>query len=272
MYLAIDIGGTKVLLVAFDAEGRIVKEYKFPTAKNYGTFLEDLASGLEQFKTYHFEACCCAIPGKVDRNRGIGVRFGNLAWTNVSLVEDLKKLTGLTKVYLENDAKLAGLFESKVNSNYQNILYVTVGTGMGIAVINGGNINFDVEDLGGAIFMIEEDGQQRPWDEVSSGHALTAKYGKMAREIEDPKIWQEYVVSLARGLSQLVNKYHPEVIIIGGGVGAHFHKYGKLLNEELKKYGNNMVEIPPVIQADKPENAVIYGCFDFIHQKLGNRL
>ena len=104
---------------------------------------------------------------------------------------------------------------------------------------------------------------------MASGRALKKKYGKKASEIDDPAIWQAYVKDLAPGMSELVAVVQPEVIIIGGGVGAHLEKFQPYHVHELKKYENHMVIIPPIIKAKRPEEAVIYGCYDFIRQQIG---
>jgi hypothetical protein len=49
-------------------------------------------------------------------------------------------------------------------------------------------------------------------------------------------------------------------------LGTYFHKYGDFLVKELEKYQNTMVSIPPIVQAKRPEEAVVYGCYDFIKQ------
>jgi glucokinase len=62
----------------------------------------------------------------------------------------------------------------------------------------------------------------------------------------------------------------PEVVIIGGGVGTHFDKYGKLLETELKKYQTPLVPIPPIRAAQRPEEAVIYGCYELVKETYGS--
>src|SRR3989344_3373615 len=90
LYLAVDVGASKTLLAAFSVTGKAAKQQRFPTAKNYQKFLQDLKHCLDsEFSDYQFTACCCAIPGKVDRKLGIGQSFGNLEWKNVPIKDDL---------------------------------------------------------------------------------------------------------------------------------------------------------------------------------------
>ena len=93
------------------------------------------------------------------------------------------------------------------------------------------------------------------------------KYGKLASEIDDQKTWKEIVRLLRPGIVELIAVLNPEVIIIGGGVGRHFEKFGDLLVEDLKRYETPLLALPPIIGAKRPEEAVIYGCYDYARQK-----
>ncbi len=268
MYLGIDVGGTKTLLVAFSAEGKILKAYKFPTPQRYPDFLAQLESTLVQFKDYHITACCCAVPGRVDRQKGVGLVFGNLAWHNAPIKKDLSRLLTHAKVAIENDSNLAGLHEALIfQKEYKKVLYITIGTGIGDGIIIDGKIDPDFADSESGQMMLDYHGKLVRWEDIASGRALVDRYGKPGSEIEDPKIWRQFAKDLSLGLVELVAAMQPEVIIIGGGIGTHFDKYGPYLRAELRRHENRMVMMPPVIQAKKPQEAVIYGCYDYLVQR-----
>ena len=109
--------------------------------------------------------------------------------------------------------------------------------------------------------LLEHDGKMRTWESFASGKAIVKKYGKRASEIEDERIWRAISKNIALGLVQLIAVVQPDVIVIGGGVGSHFEKFKKPLNEILKKYETPMVTIPPVVGAINAEEAVVYGCY-----------
>lgn len=269
MYLGVDVGGTKTLLAVFSDSGEILEKTKFPTPEDYEHFLtvlKEIIPPLE--KRYQLKFCCCAAPGYIDRKRGIATRFGNLAWHNVPLKDDLGKILGGIPVVVENDAKLAGLSEALlVRDKYTKVLYITVGTGIGDGIIINGKIDPNLADSEAGQMVIEYKGRLYRWEDLASGRAIMARYGRKAKDIDDPKIWAEYAALLAKGIDILVAVLQPEVVIIGGGVGTHFEKFGTLLKDELKKLETQMVKMPPVIQAKRPEEAVIYGCYDFIKQQ-----
>ncbi len=270
MLLCVDIGATKTLVAAFTESGELSRQSKFPTAKNYQKFIHDLENILKnRFSDTKFRAGCCAVPGLVDRKNGLAREFGNRPWRNVPIGSDISDIAGIIPVLIESDANLAGLFEAKIfHKKYKKVLYLTISTGIGDAYISDGKIVESLADSEGGHMIILHKGKLQEWEDFASGRALFAKYGRRASEINDPRIWREFVPGIAQGLGQLIATFLPDIVIIGGGLGAHFEKYGDLLQNELEKYRNKMVNIPPVIKAKKPEEAVIYGCYEYIKQNV----
>lgn len=273
MYLAIDIGGTKTLLSVFDELGAIKTSFKFPTPPNYDDFKSTLASNIKDHlgEFGKFSYCCCAVPGHINRETGVALGFGNLGWKDVPIRNDVQAIVN-TPVIIENDANIAGLSEAQyVKEQYRKVLYITISTGIGDGIITDGIIDKALADSEPGHMVFENDGVMQTWEHFASGKAIVQRYGKIAAEIDDQKTWKLIVHDIARGLIEVISTIQPDVVIIGGGVGAHFHKYGHLLNEELAKYQElvgSVVIIPPVIGAKHPEEAVIYGCYELIRQTL----
>ena len=68
----------------------------------------------------------------------------------------------------------------------------------------------------------------------------------------------------------MTGRLDSEVIIIGGGVGAHFDRFGKFLEEEMREYSSDLVPTPVLREALHAEQAVIYGCLTLIQQLRHN--
>lgn len=271
MFGAVDIGGTKTLVAVFDKHGKVIEQVKFPTPQDYENFKIQLAKHVANLSTHDFAQAVVAAPGNINRNKGVVLACGNLPWQIIPLEADCEKIF-MAPVLVENDAKLAGLSEAVlINNDYTKVLYVTLSTGIGIAVINDGVIDMAVGDSGGHEMLIEFRGEHETWEKLASGKAIAERYGKRASEIEDPAIWKEISMRIAVGLIELIAIVQPEVIIIGGGVGTHFKKYGDILKEMLSQYETPMLKIPPVVPAQKPEEAVIYGCYEFAKQHYEKR-
>lgn len=267
MYLAIDIGGTKTLLAVFSLSGELIESQKFLTPKDYGKFKYELKKSIEEsFGKHEFKIACCAVPGRLNYKSGIAEGFGNLDWQNILIRADVSDILGIP-VLVENDAKLAGLSEAQlVLRQYKKVQYLTVSTGIGGGLIIDGKLepNFELSEPGH--MMLEHNGKLTKWEDFASGRAIVKRYGKKASEIDDPKTWHSITKDLAAGMIDVIAMVQPDVVIIGGGVGTHFEKFGKMLNDELKKYENPLVPIPPIVGAKRPETAVIYGCYELIKQ------
>lgn len=264
MYLAIDIGGTKTLLARMGHDGKVQESFKFPTPHEYEEFKQQLADNIAKITTDKWQMVCVAAPGRIDRERGVGVAFGNLDWQNVPLRDDIKKLTRCD-VLLENDVKLAGLSEARfLRPKMRKVVYITISTGISNGVIIDQTIDPDLQDSEAGHMLFERGGKLVTWESFASGKAIVKRFGKIAAEIDDPKIWEIISHDFALGIIDIIANIQPDIIIIGGGVGSHFHKYEKPLQKALKKYESPMVPIPPVVAAKHPEEAVIYGCYELI--------
>jgi predicted NBD/HSP70 family sugar kinase len=264
MYLAVDIGGTKTLLAKFSQAGQMSQPVKFPTPKSYDDFLAAFKLAFSKFETNDFAAVCVGVPGKLDRKRGFLIGLGNLPWKHQNIQEDIKNIVKCP-VLVENDAKLAGLYEAiKLKDKYKKVLYITLGTGIGIALVTNQQIDNQLSDWGGKFLPVERGGKDISWEEIASGRAITKTYGKKASEITDPESWQQISRNIAKGLTELIAITEPEAVVIGGGVGKHFEKFGKFLNNELKKRELPAHPVPKLLPAVNSEDAVVYGCYELI--------
>lgn len=270
MILAIDIGGTKTLLAVFDPSGALLETNKFPSNNDYRVFKEDLAENLQKLTNKTYQICCVGRPGTIVRNSSKATAFGNLAWSNVSLTEDLEKMLRCP-ILEENDANLAGLSEAKsYGESKDSTLYVTISTGIGGGYIVDGKIYQNMIDAEVGAMIFERDDKLVRWEDIASGKSIVAKYGKRASEISDPVVWSEIAYNIAIGLYNIIRIITPSLIIIGGGVGAHFEKFKEPLIQHLEKIKPGYVW-PEIIQAKHAEEAVIYGCYYLAKENIQSR-
>jgi predicted NBD/HSP70 family sugar kinase len=271
MYLGIDIGGTKTLAACLDERGVIQEQIRFLTPQAYGEFLNELAKTVAKLSTNKFIAAGVAAPGRINHTRDVVIAFGNLPWKDVPLKADVERMVHCP-VVMSNDAKLAGLSEAMLlKDKYSRVLYVTISTGIGVGFIVDQHIDPALEDSEAGSILIEHNGKLEPWEKLASGRAIVQRFGKQASQITDEATWRHIVRDIAQGLADLVATIQPEVIVLGGGVGSHFDRYGELLKEELQQYETPLVPMPPVQEAARPDEAVVYGCYDLAKETYGRR-
>lgn len=265
MYLAIDIGGTKTLFTVFSSSGKLLESIRIETPQEYPDFVKQIKATYGKLDhTAGLKSCVIGAPGKINRRSGTVVAFGNLDWENIPLRTDLESALEIPCV-IENDANLAGLSEALlIRHNYKKALYLTVSTGIGGSIILNGELRPEYADMEIGMMVFEHDGKIQEWEEFASGKAIYNEYGKKVSDIaeDDSSTWYKITRNLALGMTAIIANHTPDVIIIGGGVGAHFEKYADRLHEQLMLYSSKLVSVPPMRKAIRAEEAVIYGCYE----------
>jgi predicted NBD/HSP70 family sugar kinase len=267
MYVGIDVGGTKTIAAILSSDGIISERERFPTPKDYGEFLRTLEKAFNNFHEQEHAAGGIGIPVTVfDRNHERAVNFGNLPWRNINIQQDVERICHCP-IAVDNDAKMAGLSEAMLLQNeFSKVLYVTISTGIGYAIIDHLKIDDNVGDGGGRTMLLEHQGKLVPWESFASGHAIVERFGKKAVDITDEKTWQLIARDISQGIIELIAFTEPEVIVIGGSVGVYYDRFGDILIADLEKYKLPLVTIPSIRGAQRPEDAVVYGCYDLAKQ------
>lgn len=269
MNIGIDIGATKVLVCHITNEG-IKNSIRFETPKNYTDFLIILSNTVVSMTTESIDYCVIAIPGVVDQEKGYIISCGNLNWKDVPIMHDIKSRLHCHNVHIENDAKLAALSEARLLPHIKRVFYLTVSTGIGGALVIDGNLDKSTihNEIGHTLY--ERDGKIVTWQSFASGKALVQRFGKKASEIDDPYVWAIFSKDLCLGIIDIAAFLYPDVVVIGGGVGSHFHKYKKQLDNELQALSSPIITIPTIRKAAHPEEAVIYGCIEVMKDHENN--
>lgn len=259
MIVTVDTGGTKTLVAVFDADGQIVSQQKFPTPPDINDYIALLVTTIDsEIERDDITCLSIGLPGTIVN--GVMVWAGNLAWHGT----DMKALLGAQfpcPIIVENDANLAGLAEARaLREPVETCLYITVSTGIGIGLIRNGQIDANLSTAEGGHIVLAHEGAYARWETFASGKALHTKYNKLASEIDDPAIWDEIAQHIAQGLFVHLPLLQPQVVVMGGGVGAYFDEFSQQLNELIKANLKSQY-IPVIIKAVHPEEAVIYGCY-----------
>ena len=268
MYLGIDIGGTKTLIGRFTRDGELQESLKFPTPKSYAEFQQSLAEGIARITTKPWKLACVAAPGTVNHEKGIVEAFGNLKWTKTPLVATVRSIAGCD-VLIDNDAKLAALSEARaLKTDYHKVLYVTISTGIGAGLVIDGKLDRDLSDSEVGWMLHEREGKMVTWESFASGKAIVKRFHKQAEDINDPHVWKLVSHDIALGLIDVCAVLQPDIVILGGGVGGHYPKFKKPLNDELKKYESPLVRAPKIVAAKRPHEAVLLGCYQMMKDHL----
>ena len=144
----IDLGGTTVKIAYFDETGTMLDKWEIPTVTaNHGAqILPDIAASiLSYMDAHHIDKTTIlglgiGVPGPVNA-KGVVNKCINLGWGVFNISEELTRLTGFP-VKAGNDANVAALgeFWKGGGQDYDNVVFVTLGTGVGGGIVVEGNL------------------------------------------------------------------------------------------------------------------------------------
>lgn len=245
--LGIDIGGTKTALVVGTPDGRIVERREFPSQADRGpdAMLENILAEARSLARVHPEiaAAGASVGGPVDAERGVVLGPPNLpGWTEVHLERELEKGLALP-ARIEHDAKACALAEWQYGAGRgtQNMVFLTLGTGLGAGLIVNGHLVRGANNLAGEVghWRISDDGpliygKRGSLEGWASGAGLlalakqfyprrfhaavsAAEVGEAwhAGDIEAADVVARSAHALGIGLALLVDLLAPEAIVLG---------------------------------------------------------
>lgn len=268
MIVAVDTGGTKTLVTSFDKRGNPGESFRFPTPPMSDEYLALLAECIhDNFSGKKVEAIVVGTPGVI-RNNILTWAGGNLGWENLDIAKSLQHVIDCP-VWLENDANLAGLAETRALKKIpETSLYITVSTGIGSGIILNGAINEPLGDSEVGHMHLEYDGRLQEWEKFASGKAIKRVYGRYASDIHDLTVWKQIAERISRGLLAIIPTLRPDVVIIGGSIGTYYEHYGVELKRILREHLRPHITVPEIRRAQHPEEAVVYGCYHYAKNKL----
>ncbi len=155
----VDLGGTTVKLAFFDEHGTMLNKWEIPTvtANNGSQILPDIAASIRShldkvgIPDENILGIGIGVPGPVDAN-GVVNLCVNLGWGHFNIHEELGKLTGFP-VKAGNDANVAALGEywKGGGQGCENMIFATLGTGVGGGIVINGELIHGVHGAGGEI-------------------------------------------------------------------------------------------------------------------------
>ncbi len=151
--IGIDVGGTKIAAGRVDDQGKILARARRSTpAQSPDAIASAIAELIAELSTPQDAAVGVACAGYIDR-AGTTVLFSpNLAWRDEPLQERICEGTDLP-VVIENDANAAayGEFVHGAGRDLQDMVMVTVGTGVGGGIVIGGKLFRGAYGIGGEL-------------------------------------------------------------------------------------------------------------------------
>lgn len=307
IYAGVDIGGMTIKVGLVNENGKIVLSRAFATEQEKG-FKSMVSRTAEMVRALLDEANYSlldlggigfGIPGTVDSKKGMIVSAVNIGCKNEKLVEEMAQYFNVP-IAVGNDANMAALGEQRFGAGkgHENVVMITLGTGIGGGIIIDGKLYEGNGGAGGEVGhqIIVVDGEQCNcgrrgcWERYASATGLinqtkyamadnanslmhkiasenggvdgkTAFLAKDAGDEAGRNVVEQYLHYLSEGLLNLAYVLHPEMFIIGGGISHEGKNVMDPLREKLNEslQSSGMLPLIEIVQASLGNNAGIIG-------------
>ena len=275
--IGIDIGGMSIKGAAVDSNGRVYEKFSMPFIKGEPgeETIRKLAETVKEYIAANgLENKIAGIglgsPGTLDIKNGVVNYANNLGWENLHVADIFHEILPYP-VRLTNDANAASLGEAKFGAgkSYENIIMLTLGTGVGGGIIINGKLYEGNEgkgaELGHSVIVVDGEqctcGRKGCLETYASATALIRETKKAMRLNKRSLMWKvcpdidlvggkvpfeaakqgdkvaievldNYIKYLGEGILNFCNIFRPNVIVLSGGIA----NAGDYLFDRVNKY------------------------------------
>ena len=308
----VDLGGTTVKIAYFDEMGTMLAKWEIPTVTANGgaQILPDIAASIAGYLQENgidgsqIVGVGIGVPGPVD-GKGVVNQCVNLGWGVFPVAEELSRLTGFP-VKAGNDANVAALgeFWQGGGQGCQDMVFVTLGTGVGGGIVIGGRLLHGATGAGGEIGHMVLNryetehcgcGKQGCVEQYCSATGIVRMAGQRLAATEAPSVLRQletvtckdifdagnagdavalevldlYYSLLGEFLANLCCVVNPEAVVLGGGVS----KAGQLLLDgtlpHFRKHAFHACSHVRFALASLGNDAGAYGAFKLVLDACG---
>ncbi len=283
-YLCLDVGGTSIKYAVCGEDGQLFSTGKVDICKALEAFLDQVQEIYEE--SAPVEGIAGSFPGEVHSEEGVIYGISAVEYLHkCPLKQMISQRCGGKRVSMVNDANAAALGEAwlGVGKKYKNIAFVIVGSGVGGAVIENGELypgsTMNKAEIGNFLMGGEKDGRLLCWSEFTlekEAQRYSREHNKemdgrelarLAREgdREAAGYVNEFLHYMAVGCVSIQFAYDPEIIAIGGGISANpwiIQEINRTYRELVK--GQQMEYLMPTIVAcEMGNNANLLGALAY---------
>ena len=247
--LAVDLGATKTSIALVDTSGKILEKEKLPAARSFEATLEQIVTRHQQWNGNSSVAAGVIVPGIYEAVSGN-------AWAPNLWGKDFHPLRARlqqhlsTPIEIGSDRIASALAEQWLGAaqGSQHVVFVAVGTGIGVGIISHGRPLDGAHGTAGAAGWMLVGSAWKPeyaccggWETEAAGPALARRAGKPTAEavieaarLGDPRCLDAISQTadyLAMGVGALIAILDPEIVVLGGGV----MQAGDLMLEQIRR-------------------------------------
>ncbi|MDQ0194328.1 ROK family protein [Paenibacillus wynnii] len=315
--VGIDLGGTNIKAGIYHSDLRAINEISIPTEAGLGP--QHVLSRIREavrvlivktnLSLEDIKGMGIGIPGLLDPVEGLSIFSPNFPdWDHIHIINEMKDYYDFP-VFIDNDVRvnLYGEWLHGAGRGYNNLILITLGTGLGSGIVNEGKVLYGTSYSAGEIGHMNMYRVGRPCKCGSSGclgryvsavgmvntfkeklregrtsiiqewvnhdpEAIQAVMISKAYDLEDAlaiEVMHETGSVLGFGLSNVINMLNPELVIVGGGMAA---AGDRLLNTVRETVSNHALKLSGskcrIVQAELGNRAGTIGAASYARSKM----
>lgn len=284
--IGVDIGGTYVKSGLLTIKGRLLKKIKILTESKKGRkkVIDNVISTIQEVYSNDVVGIGIGCPGTIDLKKGIVINSPNLPFNNLNLLKTIKKEFD-TRIIINNDAKCFAFAEAifGAGKGHGKVIGLTLGTGVGGGVVYNKKLiqeRMTAMELGHTV--INYNGPRCACNNYGCLEEYVSARGIMRRskgiKAETPlqvfelaksgnkkaiSVLEETGSLLGIGISNFINIFDPDIIVIGGDISKSWAFLYPRLMEEVKKRA--LFSNAEIVQS-KLKNSGIIGAWALLKQ------
>ncbi|MBC1417489.1 ROK family protein [Listeria fleischmannii] len=288
LYGAIEAGGTKFVCAVGNRDLEIIEQVSFQT-RNPDETMEEVVRFFSRF-TEELQSIGVGSFGPIDiqqdsENYGYITSTPKLSWQYFDFVGTLKKYFNLPIAWTTDvNAACYGEYVKGNGIGLSNVVYYTIGTGVGGAALQNGYFieGFSHPEMGHMIVNKHPNDSfegtcpfhKHCLEGMAAGPTIEKRYGRKGQELaEDDTFWEIEAYYIAQCVYNTTLLFSPDIIILGGGVISQQHILPKV-HSAFVELMNGYVKTPDlvnyVVTPKLGSNAGTIGCLA-LAEKLTNQ-
>ena len=244
----IELGGTKCIVAVANNPLDIV-EKKVISTRDPSSTISDITSFFSNFQISGLGVGSFGplVLNSDSTEYGLLVAESKKGWKGVNMIKALSIINSNLIIDTDVNAAAIGEYRYGAGKNSETLVYVTVGTGIGVSVLLGGKPhvgNFHLE-IGHMFIPTSDDFQGvceihgNCWEGLASGPSIESKWGVAASELSNShEAGEKEADLLAKGLVNIISNHSPDRIIMGGGVMSQKQLF-PMIRSNVEKLWNN---------------------------------
>lgn len=268
MKLSIDLGGTNIRIAQVE-NGKCLNKISVAclAQQDADTVIKQLVQLINSQLNSQVTGIGIGVPSIVDGEKGIVYNVANISsWKEIHLKEILENEFKLP-VAINNDSNCFALGEHLFGQGrpYDNMVGITIGTGIGAGVIVNRHLySGQYKGAGeiGSLPYLDSDYEHycssfffKRYNGTGADFAQKATTG----DAEAKKIWNEFGMHLGNLIKVILFTYAPQAIILGGGIASAFPLFKASMEENIKSFPYNIITDNTKVIASSFKDASLLG-------------